>query len=208
MELKKIYLGGSVPNILTDIILIVLSLPYAWRLNAPLAQRIVLAGMFMMGTFISIISIVRLSIFMRIPIATAADVTQIFREVIILGVVEINIGLVCACLPSLKPLVGMLGLNRLFTFNASRPSNDQSPGLRQSFKTFGGSADKRPWRKGSTGGLFSTLGGIKMDNESEEFRLTETQYAKTTVEADPRVIQDTDNESGVGKGKPSGAFHM
>lgn len=215
MSLKAIYLGGSVPNVITDIILILMPLPYVWRLHAPMAQRIVLAGMFMLGIFIAVVSIVRLSIFMAIPIATAADVTFNFREVIIWSTVEINVGLICACLPSLKPALGFLGLNKLFSFTGSRPSNARSPGPSSNFPSYGDSSRDRSRggrKKGATGGLFSTLGGMtKLDDESEEYKLTETPSAihKNPIEIEAhRVSHDTDNESRGSKNKNQGGIQV
>ncbi|KAF2794214.1 hypothetical protein K505DRAFT_337152 [Melanomma pulvis-pyrius CBS 109.77] len=183
IPVKSIYLGGSVPNVITDAILVMMPIPYVWRLHAPLAQRIILASMFMLGIFIAIVSIIRLRIFLSIPIATSANVTYNFREVIVWSIVEINIGLTCACLPSLKPAIGFLGLNKLFSLSAnSRPSNatpgpggtdDRPSNFVQSGRSRGGR------KKGSTGGLFSTLAGLtKLDSEEDGFKIIDDDGQK------------------------------
>lgn len=46
---KKFLLGNAIPNILTDVALMVLPLPYIWRLNRSRSQKIALAGVFMLG---------------------------------------------------------------------------------------------------------------------------------------------------------------
>jgi hypothetical protein len=211
MPLKSIYLGGSIPNVITDIILIAMPMPYVWRLHAPVAQRIVLCGMFVLGIFIAIVSIVRLTIFMKIPIATAADVTFNFREVIVWSTVEINVGLVCACLPSLRPFVAILGLNKIFSFTNSRPSNAKSPGP-SGYAGYGDRSNDRSHgrKKGSTGGLFSTIGGMtKLDDASEEYQLTDAPSApgKNNVDVETtRVSHDTDSERG-SKNRAQGGLH-
>lgn len=179
LNLKSIYIGGSVPNVITDVILIGMPVPYVWRLHAPLTQRLVIGGMFMLGIFIAIVSMVRLSIFLQIPIATADNVTYNFRDIIIWSVVEINIGLTCACLPSLKPAVGWLGLNKFFSFSDSRPSN-ATPGYGKNTSGFekSGTSSKlsNGRKKGSTGGLFSTLSGLtKIDSEEDGFQIIDHQ---------------------------------
>ncbi|KAF2649985.1 hypothetical protein K491DRAFT_721173 [Lophiostoma macrostomum CBS 122681] len=210
IELKSIYLGGSIPNVITDGILIIMPIPYVWRLHAPIAQRIILAGMFTLGIFIAIVSIIRLNIFMNINIATMDDVTYNFREVIIWSIVEVNVGLVCACLPSLKPALSIVGLNRIFSFNHSRPSNMKSPGPSTqppSYNRSGGPRGQR--KKGSTGGLFSTLGGMtKLDDESEEYQLTVTPAVHGKSNANVGIARmSTDNESrGSGSRERGGGF--
>ena len=165
-----------------------LPIPHVWRLHAPLAQRIVLAGMFALGTFIAVVSLVRLIIFLQIPIATQGDVTYNFREIIVWSIVEINIGLTCACLPSLKPAFQMIGLNKLFSFSSSRPSEMQTPGTSG---VSGGLDDfsnpkmgsGRPRKKGATGGLFSTLAGMsRMEDEEDECKFVDDNMGKNNVE--------------------------
>jgi hypothetical protein len=179
-------------------------LPYVWQLHAPLAQRVVLAGMFALGTFIAVVSLVRLIIFLQIPIATAGDVTYNFREIIVWSVVEINIGLTCACLPSLKPALTMIGINKLFSFSSSRPSNMVSPGP-NGFASSGGydsnfSKQSKPRKKGATGGMFSTLAGIsRMEEEDDEFKIIDgASGGKHNTEIElGRISDDSGQRQGV-----------
>jgi hypothetical protein len=214
IAVKSIYLGGSIPNVITDGILVLMPIPYVWRLHAPLMQRIVLASMFMLGIFIAIVSVIRLRIFLSIPIATSANVTYNFREVIVWSIVEINIGLTCACLPSLKPALGMLGLNKLFSFSTnSRPSNaTPAPGhTGDRASILGQSQRSRGRKKGSTGGMFSTLAGLtKLDSDEDGLRMIENERlrngglgsspGKSDVELEIRRSRDTegsDNRDGI-----------
>jgi hypothetical protein len=43
---RMIWIVGSIFNILTDVGLLILPLPYVWKLNAPLGHRVALCGMF------------------------------------------------------------------------------------------------------------------------------------------------------------------
>lgn len=139
-------------NVLTDLMLIILPLPYVWKLNAPLAQRIALAGMFvsavpsllpwtrlgkliahrflylqLLGCFVNVVSIVRLCILMSLNLSSS-DVTFNFSEVVIWSVVEVNCGLICACLPSLRPAFTRLGLGRVFGLSSHTPSPSEGMG--------------------------------------------------------------------------------
>ncbi|KAF1830495.1 hypothetical protein BDW02DRAFT_572956 [Decorospora gaudefroyi] len=214
IPIRSIYLGGSVPNVILDLVLVIMPIPYVLRLHAPVAQRVVLVGMFALGTFIAVVSLVRLIIFLQIPIATQGDATYNFREIIVWSIVEINIGLTCACLPSLKPALSMIGITKLFSFNGSRPSNVQSPGPSSGFpsrnggyETPGGSKPStRPRKKGATGGLFSTLAGISKidveDQEEDEFKIVEDNVrGKNNVEIELGRVSD---DSGQRRGQEGG----
>ena len=43
---RSIWIAGSIVNVMTDIVLLIMPLPYVWNLNAPMAQRLALGGMF------------------------------------------------------------------------------------------------------------------------------------------------------------------
>jgi hypothetical protein len=191
IAIRDIYLGGSVTNVILDLLIVSMPIPHVWRLHAPLAQRIVLAGMFALGTFIAVVSLVRLIIFLQIPIATQGDVTYNFREIIVWSIVEINIGLTCACLPSLKPAFQMIGLNKLFSFASSRPSDMRSPGPSSQGALDNSKSSGRPRKKGATGGLFSTLAGMsRMDDEEECKFAGDDGQAKHNVEIEMGRVSD------------------
>lgn len=118
-------MGGSIPNVITDLILVILPLPYVWSLHASITQRVVLGGIFALGTFVSIVSMIRLSILLDTAGGTQ-DLTYTFKDVYLWSLVEINVGLICACLPNLRPIARVLGLNRFFSSDRSRPSDKRT----------------------------------------------------------------------------------
>lgn len=114
------FIGNAVPNIVTDWALLLLPIPYIWRLHQRRAQKIALCGVFGLGGFICIISIVRLYIMATQLFHTSStDVTWLFIGSSTWTAVEVNIGIVSACLPSLRPLlVAILGDS---AFTTSQP---------------------------------------------------------------------------------------
>jgi hypothetical protein len=205
IETRSIYLGGSVPNVFLDLVVVMMPIPHVIRLHAPIGQRFVLGGMFALGTFIAVVSLVRLIIFLQIPLATQGDATYNFREVIVWSIVEVNVGLTCACLPSLKPIFSMLGMGRLFSRNGSRPSGMKSPGLDSVLPMndqSGASKASRPRKRGATGGMFSTLAGISRieDEEDDEFKMMEgNARGKNNVEIELNRVSDDDSQRRVGE---------
>jgi len=49
VDVNKFYLGISVPNIITDVFLILLPIPYIWRLQLRFAQKITIICIFAGG---------------------------------------------------------------------------------------------------------------------------------------------------------------
>lgn len=194
---RAIYIGGSVPNVILDVIIVAMPLPYVWRLHAPLAQRLLLAGMFALGTFISVVSLVRLIVFLRIPLSTAGDATYNFREIIVWSIVEVNIGLTCACLPSLKPALTMIGLNKLFqSAGGSKPSKGQSTGPSQRWLSHNMSGGSKQAKKSGNGGIFSSFSGIsKLQSEEDGFTIMDNESARGKNHVDIEMTRLSDDSS-------------
>lgn len=146
----------------------------------------------MLGCFVAIVSIIRLTILVGIPLSSS-DVTYNTKEVIVWSTVEINIGLVSACLPSMKPALQLLRIDRLVPGVAGSPNQNQQqqqqrtpdaaaglfpptigaapsqrskgPGGKKSKSGLGGIGRSRS-RKTVGGGLFSSITGLtKLDDE-------------------------------------------
>ncbi|KAL8894385.1 MAG: hypothetical protein Q9207_008509, partial [Kuettlingeria erythrocarpa] len=110
----------DVPNIVIDFSIILLPLPLVWRLKLSRARKIGLSGVFLLGTFASIISIVRVHANTSLK---TTDPTWEYVPVMIWSTVEGNVGVVCACCPVLAPLV-----RRCFGRSASTtPRSSKNP---------------------------------------------------------------------------------
>lgn len=49
INIHEYFIGIAVPNIITDIALLVMPLPYMWRLQVPLPKKIALMFVFVLG---------------------------------------------------------------------------------------------------------------------------------------------------------------
>jgi hypothetical protein len=146
--------------------------PYVWKLHAPIAQRIVLAGIFALGAFVAIVSIIRSSILVDTT-GVVLDLTYTFKDVYLWSLIECQVGLICVCLPSLRPMVRVLGLNRLFSLSSrSHPSGAPDPYRDLSKGKSGQSGSSRI----RTNGFFGTH-GTKL-GEEEEFEMIGKQGGK------------------------------
>ncbi|KAI1335083.1 hypothetical protein F5Y15DRAFT_399511 [Xylariaceae sp. FL0016] len=93
---------GSI-NIVTDVVVLVLPLPYLLRLNMALYKKLVLTGTFAVGLFVCIISALRLRAIRSINFA---DITFTVAEAQVWSALEPALAITLACIPVLRPLLG------------------------------------------------------------------------------------------------------
>ncbi|KAI1381886.1 hypothetical protein F4677DRAFT_439693 [Hypoxylon crocopeplum] len=87
-------------NIATDIAIFVLPLPALVHLHLPKAQRLVLIGIFSLGFFTCAISVIRVKFLQQ-----GGDFSYENVEGSSWSITELCSGVICACLPTLRPLV-------------------------------------------------------------------------------------------------------
>ncbi|CAF9926325.1 MAG: hypothetical protein HETSPECPRED_006305 [Heterodermia speciosa] len=135
ISIRKLLLINGGINTFTDIALLLLPLPILWRLRASRLQKLVLTGIFITGLVVVAVSMVRLVLLARYR---GHDITWDFLPASIWTAAEPSIAVVCACLPSLRPL-----FVRLFRI-APHPHHPSSSYFSDSNKL------ASEWRNGST----------------------------------------------------------
>ncbi|KAF3283691.1 hypothetical protein TWF173_000072 [Orbilia oligospora] len=94
-------LHGST-NLVTDILVLLLPVPTVWSLQMPMRQKLTLIGVFTLGIIAPLSAILRL---IYIEKATVSwDQSWWCLELWIYTSLETHVGIVCASIPSLKPL--------------------------------------------------------------------------------------------------------
>ncbi|KAF2475277.1 uncharacterized protein BDR25DRAFT_382215 [Lindgomyces ingoldianus] len=93
----------SFPNILTDVIMLVLPLPVVWSLHVSRKDKLALTLIFLTGGIGLVTSIIRFAIFF--DVSALKDGTFVSAELATWSLVEPGIYLLAACLPTLRPLV-------------------------------------------------------------------------------------------------------
>ncbi|EOD50841.1 putative pth11-like integral membrane protein [Neofusicoccum parvum UCRNP2] len=94
-------------NIVFDLVLVILPMPVINSLNLPRKQKIALMGIFALGTFASVTSMLRLQSIYNVSYST--DITYDNVGAALWSAVEINTAIICASLPTFKAVV-----NRIF----------------------------------------------------------------------------------------------
>ncbi|KAF4461670.1 integral membrane [Fusarium albosuccineum] len=145
LDKNKFFIGNSIPNIVVDAMIISLPVFEVSKVQVPRSQKIAIAGIFLLGGLIVVISCIRLKYIVELLQAgpeadftsESADPSQI--EMIstpwVWTVVEPTIGLLCACLPTMQPLLYLL-----FGRFVTRATQDRS---KEGIITIGGSGSKQ-----------------------------------------------------------------
>lgn len=161
----------GVLNSVTDFLILGLPIPFLWRLHSTLAHKIQLAGMFSLGGFVCITSIVRV---IAVSSISLTDGSWVNTYPAIWAFVETSIAVVSACLPTMRPIYkyalhGRKGLElgqQPKYSSGERSSDSNGIGLTNSTS---------PWRHGQVGktGKFGRLGSTVGGDEESTERLPE-----------------------------------
>lgn len=103
---KDFFLGSLAPDISIDIALLLLPVPYIWSLHMTTSQKTALAFTFMLGGFITVISIIRITLLLELDLHSSELGPIIKMSIWSIG--ESNLAIVAACLPSLRPIQSLI----------------------------------------------------------------------------------------------------
>ncbi|KAL8969484.1 MAG: hypothetical protein Q9183_001975 [Haloplaca sp. 2 TL-2023] len=93
--------ASSVLTLLNDIAILVLPIPILWRLQMPQSKKIGILGIFLLGSFVVLTTIIRLC-YINDVIPYDATWTQVDPTIWTLA--EPGVAIICACLPVMSPL--------------------------------------------------------------------------------------------------------
>ncbi|KAL7940569.1 hypothetical protein V8C42DRAFT_362193 [Trichoderma barbatum] len=91
---RRFFYGNAIPNIATDVLIIMLPLPHIWKLHLRTSQKVALTCIFALGFFITAVSIVRFTYLLGVDLQ-APDLTWTFVDNIMWTGVEGNIATLC-----------------------------------------------------------------------------------------------------------------
>ncbi|KAI4188042.1 MAG: hypothetical protein L6R41_002419 [Letrouitia leprolyta] len=104
INIDRLFIASGSINVVLDFIIFVLPIPLLWRLRTSFNQRLVLTATFTVAGFVVIVSIVRVVVLSRI---SKKDLTWNYINGGIWAETEPSVAIICACLPSLRPLVAI-----------------------------------------------------------------------------------------------------
>lgn len=118
IDIVIIHLASTPVNVQTDLVIMLLPVPVLTGLQLPRRQKIMLILTFTLATFDVIVCVIRIAFLEQALLRTAVenriqgsptpvdpDITSSESLAFMWSAVEVNIGIICACILALKPLV-------------------------------------------------------------------------------------------------------
>ncbi|EQB59449.1 hypothetical protein CGLO_00156 [Colletotrichum gloeosporioides Cg-14] len=93
VNVKTFFIANAIPNIITDVLLLLLPVPGIWTLQLRKPQKMALVGIFTLGIFVTAVSFIRLHYVLAIDFADP-DTTWLLIEEMMWTGIEVNIGTV------------------------------------------------------------------------------------------------------------------
>ncbi|CAI6077579.1 unnamed protein product [Clonostachys chloroleuca] len=107
VDLNGFFFGTSVPNIVADLVLVLLPVQQVWQLNITVTQKVFIIFFFLLGGFVVITSIVRLRLLILVDFITF-PINWTMDDSVVWTIVENCCGVVSVCLASLRPIIKLL----------------------------------------------------------------------------------------------------
>ncbi|KAK3358071.1 hypothetical protein B0T25DRAFT_176443 [Lasiosphaeria hispida] len=183
-------------NIATDVIILLIPMPLVWQLQIPRIQKAALIVVFALGGFVVITSCLRMT---TINIAATSPDSTFDISSTMWTMIEMNVAIVCACLPMVRPL-----LVKLFPSLMPKSSSNARKYGGASGGTGGGggfgskgymsshSQDREgEWARSEAQDVIRMSSIRKGDQSSEEYILHDAKEAPELQEKGPKGIQKT-----------------
>ncbi|KAJ9318735.1 hypothetical protein DTO271D3_865 [Paecilomyces variotii] len=123
-DIVTLYLSSAPVNIITDLLILVLPMPILTRMRLPQKQKIILVLTFSFGFFVAVVDVIRIAYLQNASTSRFlaykaydtsynnsveySDFTWYASLAFMWSAIEVNVGMICACVPSLKPLVSRI----------------------------------------------------------------------------------------------------
>ncbi|TVY37562.1 Satratoxin biosynthesis SC1 cluster protein [Lachnellula occidentalis] len=99
-DFNVFWMGMGATELVIDTVILVLPMGIVWKLWMPLQQKILVAGIFLLGGFVIVTGLLRVVLGYKPGSQNVA-----FPKAELWSAVHIGIAIVCACLPTLRPLL-------------------------------------------------------------------------------------------------------
>lgn len=135
------FICSSPVNIVTDLAILALPIPVLTGMRLPSRQKTILVLTFTVGIFVTIVDVIRIYYLQQaitsVPVGRSGDPESRFGGQtdfawnaslsLMWSAVEVNVGMTCACVPTLKPLVLKLLPSMLYDPNGTRSDTTKGP---------------------------------------------------------------------------------
>ena len=143
-DIVTLYLSSAPVNIITDLAILVLPMPILTSLRLPRKQKIILVITFSFGVFVAVVDVVRIAYLQSASLGhlqeqqtedssmsqgpRQGDLSWYASLSFMWSAIEVHVGIMCACVPALKPLVSRILPSMLRDVNETNGSCDRTYG--------------------------------------------------------------------------------
>ncbi|KAI9670522.1 MAG: hypothetical protein M1817_004389 [Caeruleum heppii] len=100
---RKMALARAILNVINDVAILLVPLPILKGLQLPFRQKVALLAVLLTGSFVCIVTVIRLTHY--IELAKTMDLSWLGVTTYLWCVVEVDVGIMCACMVTLRPLL-------------------------------------------------------------------------------------------------------
>ncbi|KAI4721908.1 hypothetical protein E4T48_01880 [Aureobasidium sp. EXF-10727] len=179
---EKFYTANAALNVASDIMILLLPVPIVWGLNTDLRKKIILTGLFSMGSISCLVSILRMRSIILLYKDGFADLTWGLTEVVLWSQAELTAAMICTCTPCLRPLFEKI-TPMLFSSVVSRKDNSSS----------GFGSNGKYVRTGDYGHRSSASKATSLADVELESRI----HKKVTVDVSAMGVDDNDSQKSI-----------
>ncbi|KAL8646876.1 MAG: hypothetical protein Q9226_006672 [Calogaya cf. arnoldii] len=119
LDIIALYLSSAPINIITDLALLFLPMPILTAMRLPRNEKLILIVTFSFGAFVAAVDVVRIAYLQEASssrargdtgssLANQQDLSWIASLSFMWSAVEVDVGIICACVPGVKPLAAKL----------------------------------------------------------------------------------------------------
>ncbi|GKZ96389.1 hypothetical protein AnigIFM59636_010635 [Aspergillus niger] len=127
------YYGQQIPNILTDVVLLIMPLKSVWELPISKTQRLLLSGVFLVGILTLIFDILRLVAMIELTQA-GPDITYNQVPVVVWTCMEAAVGITAACMSHIRPLFNLKLWSRI-RYSGQEPGKGSTNSSEEGFSS-------------------------------------------------------------------------
>lgn len=113
LDATKLHLGYSISDFLLDAVIIAIPIPLVWQLHMSLLRKLAVLGIFALGALSFAASITRMLEYIQRSRFGNLDIDFVATNAIYWCILEVGVGLIAACLPSLYGLFKTHALQRV-----------------------------------------------------------------------------------------------
>ncbi|KAF4155493.1 hypothetical protein CNMCM6936_002362 [Aspergillus lentulus] len=135
IDIVALYISTATIDIITDVAIVSLPMPVLWRVRLPRRQKVILLLTFGTGVFVIVISVLRTEFLLQKAIQRATkaqppsvhDLSYYDAYVFLWSALELTLGIMCGCVPMLKPLIGRLLPRLLYSSSLASQRTEHEP---------------------------------------------------------------------------------